>query len=251
MFLPDGLRGTDPEPGGKAREQCSDHPRGFEGIAEKMPYNGYRRCNGRPPLRHRPNPRLQMPRPINGHTPANTTWADLKEFAEFNQDFLTWAQGQLKAGKTPGPGGSLGKLMGSNIAWYYRSIALEIAGPDSIAWDDRDPGADSLNRYVLNTFQSGIAGGTDEIQRNIVAERSLGLPREGLEQDRAAARCGAPLQHTFVAGRGLLHRRQHLPQVLVLHYHGHQDNRRRAPRRAGGDRPDRRPDPKALSHLSP
>jgi len=38
---------------------------------------------------------------INGHTPANTTWADLKEFAEFNQDFLTWAQGQLKAGKTP------------------------------------------------------------------------------------------------------------------------------------------------------
>jgi glyoxylase-like metal-dependent hydrolase (beta-lactamase superfamily II) len=38
---------------------------------------------------------------INGHTPANTTWADLKEFADFNQDFLTWAQGELKAGKTP------------------------------------------------------------------------------------------------------------------------------------------------------
>jgi cyclase len=38
---------------------------------------------------------------INGHTPANTTWADLKEFADFNKDFLTWAQGELKAGKTP------------------------------------------------------------------------------------------------------------------------------------------------------
>jgi glyoxylase-like metal-dependent hydrolase (beta-lactamase superfamily II) len=38
---------------------------------------------------------------INGHTAANTTWADLKEFADFNQDFLTWAQGELKAGKTP------------------------------------------------------------------------------------------------------------------------------------------------------
>jgi glyoxylase-like metal-dependent hydrolase (beta-lactamase superfamily II) len=38
---------------------------------------------------------------INGHTPANTTWADLKEFADFNHDFLTWAQGELKAGKTP------------------------------------------------------------------------------------------------------------------------------------------------------
>jgi cyclase len=38
---------------------------------------------------------------INGHTPANTTWADLKEFAEFNHDFLTWAQAELKSGKTP------------------------------------------------------------------------------------------------------------------------------------------------------
>jgi len=38
---------------------------------------------------------------INGHTPANTTFADLKEFADFNQDLLTWAQGELKAGKTP------------------------------------------------------------------------------------------------------------------------------------------------------
>jgi cyclase len=38
---------------------------------------------------------------INGHTPANTTWADLKEFADFNKDFLTWAQAELKSGKTP------------------------------------------------------------------------------------------------------------------------------------------------------
>jgi cyclase len=38
---------------------------------------------------------------INGHTPANTTWADLKEFGDFNKDFLTWAQAELKAGKTP------------------------------------------------------------------------------------------------------------------------------------------------------
>jgi cyclase len=38
---------------------------------------------------------------INGHTPAQTTWADLKEFADFNKDFLTWAEAELKAGKTP------------------------------------------------------------------------------------------------------------------------------------------------------
>jgi cyclase len=36
---------------------------------------------------------------INGHMPTTTTWADLKEFAAFNQDFLTWAEGALKSGK--------------------------------------------------------------------------------------------------------------------------------------------------------
>jgi glyoxylase-like metal-dependent hydrolase (beta-lactamase superfamily II) len=38
---------------------------------------------------------------INGHTPAQTTWADLKEFAEFNRDLVAWAAAGLKAGKTP------------------------------------------------------------------------------------------------------------------------------------------------------
>src|SRR5437016_4114899 len=36
---------------------------------------------------------------INGHMPAQTTFADLKEFADFNHDFLTWAEGALKSGK--------------------------------------------------------------------------------------------------------------------------------------------------------
>jgi cyclase len=38
---------------------------------------------------------------INGHNATTTTWADVKEFADFNHDFLTYAQGELKAGKTP------------------------------------------------------------------------------------------------------------------------------------------------------
>jgi cyclase len=36
---------------------------------------------------------------INGHSATTTTWADLKTFADFNHDFLTWAQGALKSGK--------------------------------------------------------------------------------------------------------------------------------------------------------
>ena len=38
---------------------------------------------------------------INGHTPAQTTWADLKEYSEFNKELVAWMQAELKAGKTP------------------------------------------------------------------------------------------------------------------------------------------------------
>jgi glyoxylase-like metal-dependent hydrolase (beta-lactamase superfamily II) len=38
---------------------------------------------------------------INGHMPTQTTWADLKTFADFNRDVRMWAEAGLKAGKTP------------------------------------------------------------------------------------------------------------------------------------------------------
>jgi hypothetical protein len=47
-----------------------------------------------------------------------------------------------------------------------------------VAWAADESGASHLNEYVLSSFQNGIAGGTDEIQRNIIGERVLGLPRE-------------------------------------------------------------------------
>jgi alkylation response protein AidB-like acyl-CoA dehydrogenase len=85
---------------------------------------------------------------------------------------------EMKAGNTPGPGGSLGKLYGSVIAWKVRAIAQEMAGVGSIAWESDDPRGGNLQHVMLRTFASGIAGGTDEIQRNIIGDRVLGLPRE-------------------------------------------------------------------------
>jgi len=38
---------------------------------------------------------------INGHAAAETTWADLKEYSDFNKDLVAWMQSELKAGKTP------------------------------------------------------------------------------------------------------------------------------------------------------
>ena len=93
------------------------------------------------------------------------------------------ARAEMKAGKAPGPGGSLGKLMGSNIMWRFREIAGALAGPAVIAWpengSDGEPAVgQALARQLLSSFQAGIAGGTDEIQRNIIGDRVLGLPRE-------------------------------------------------------------------------
>ena len=85
---------------------------------------------------------------------------------------------EMKAGKAPGPGGSLGKLYGSIIARRFREIAQNIAGPASVAWDGADTAEEQLNITMLNSLQSGIAGGTDEIQRNIIGDRVLGLPRD-------------------------------------------------------------------------
>jgi alkylation response protein AidB-like acyl-CoA dehydrogenase len=85
---------------------------------------------------------------------------------------------ELKAGRTPGPGGSLGKLAGSVISWRFRDIALEIAGAGSQAWEPDDDRGGELALLMIGTFAAGIAGGTDEIQRNIIGDRVLGLPRD-------------------------------------------------------------------------
>jgi len=47
---------------------------------------------------------------INGHMPAQTTWADLKEYSDFNKDLVAWMQSELKAGKTPAQAAAEWKL---------------------------------------------------------------------------------------------------------------------------------------------
>ena len=83
---------------------------------------------------------------------------------------------ELKAGKTPGPGGSLGKLIGTNNMNFARDLSLELIGPGSVAWDGESGGG--WARAALTGLQGGIAGGTNEIQRNIIGDRVLGLPRD-------------------------------------------------------------------------
>ena len=83
---------------------------------------------------------------------------------------------ELTAGKTPGPGGSIGKLAGTLILNYARDVSMEIVGADGIAWSDDSDAA--WQRAAVSSLQAGIAGGTNEIQKNIIGDRVLGLPRD-------------------------------------------------------------------------
>jgi len=75
------------------------------------------------------------------------------------------------------PPASVAKLMLVDDLGFYGELAGRIAGPSMIA-DTGDWGTYSWSQLVLTSPSQRIAGGTDEIQRNIVAERVLGLPKE-------------------------------------------------------------------------
>jgi alkylation response protein AidB-like acyl-CoA dehydrogenase len=74
----------------------------------------------------------------------------------------------------PGPEGSMLKLQYADLSKRIHRLAVEIIGPHSLGRSD-DDGLWS-DRYLLSYGES-IGGGTSEIQRNIIAERVLGLPR--------------------------------------------------------------------------
>ncbi|HEX3567665.1 MAG TPA: acyl-CoA dehydrogenase family protein [Acidimicrobiales bacterium] len=58
------------------------------------------------------------------------------------------------------------------------ALAMEIAGRSAIAWSGADSGGNAASVNFLNGRIMSIAGGSNQIQRNIISERILGLPRE-------------------------------------------------------------------------
>jgi len=101
-------------------------------------------------------------------------------------------------GTDPGPIGSLGKLTNALVAQQFARLAWRIVGPDALAWagpalgdmGDPEPGA-QWAADALFTLSLSIAGGTNEIQRSIIAERVLGLPREPTVSDPRRSPDGA------------------------------------------------------------
>jgi acyl-CoA dehydrogenase len=84
---------------------------------------------------------------------------------------------KMRAGQQPGPEASVSKLMYGQNLTRGTHFAAEVVGPKLTA-DTGEWGAFSWNELLLSTPALRILGGTEEIMKNILAERVLGLPKE-------------------------------------------------------------------------
>jgi alkylation response protein AidB-like acyl-CoA dehydrogenase len=108
------------------------------------------------------------------------------------EEILNRRLADLRAGAAPGPEGSLSKLLWTNGMTLYADVVAQILGAaliaDSGAW-----GTYEWGEHVLGAPGYRIAGGSDEIQRNIIGEHVLGLPPEPrVDKDHRLARRSGP-----------------------------------------------------------
>ncbi len=81
-------------------------------------------------------------------------------------------------GVAPGAEASILKLVNSHHVEHVGAVAMAILGPTATLWHEDAPDGGFWQDVFLFQWSSRIGGGTENIQRNILAERVLGLPRE-------------------------------------------------------------------------
>jgi len=84
---------------------------------------------------------------------------------------------QLRAGRLPPPASALVKLMSSMSQYRIKEIALEIGGTQAVLNGTGDYLGVHAQRWLAARIGT-IAGGSNEMQRNVISERVLGFPRE-------------------------------------------------------------------------
>ncbi|HLY37538.1 MAG TPA: acyl-CoA dehydrogenase family protein, partial [Candidatus Binatia bacterium] len=102
-------------------------------------------------------------------------WIDVEIMRLMNCRTLT----RLERGEEPGPESSLVKLFWASLTQRLHQLALEVAGPHAVLVDGSPHAIDDgrWQQAFLWSRVGAIAGGTSEVQANIVAQRLLGLPR--------------------------------------------------------------------------
>jgi alkylation response protein AidB-like acyl-CoA dehydrogenase len=88
------------------------------------------------------------------------------------------ARAAQQQGRPQGPEGSLGKLAASHVARAAAHVHTLMTGADALLTGPGSPRNGIIAEILVSVPAISIAGGTDEIQRNIIAERVLDLPKE-------------------------------------------------------------------------
>jgi alkylation response protein AidB-like acyl-CoA dehydrogenase len=83
---------------------------------------------------------------------------------------------RARAGLPPGPAASLGKVHQGGLNQRTQLTATDLLGPAAAAWVGDNPPYEV--RGMLRSRANTIEGGTTEVNKNVVGERVLGLPRE-------------------------------------------------------------------------
>ena len=102
---------------------------------------------------------------------------ELYERVRMVQLIAVRVQESMELGEAPGPEGSMGKLLWSQVLTQIGDFLSDLLGPRLVA-DSGEWGTYAWAQHVLGAPGFRIAGGSDEIQRTIIGERVLGLPRE-------------------------------------------------------------------------
>jgi alkylation response protein AidB-like acyl-CoA dehydrogenase len=97
----------------------------------------------------------------------------------------------VSAGGTPGAAASIGKVHQGRLNQRIQMLACDLLGASGVAWESGEPAdySGSLPYEVagmLRSIANTIEGGTTEVNKSVVAERVLGLPREPDPYDGAA-----------------------------------------------------------------
>jgi alkylation response protein AidB-like acyl-CoA dehydrogenase len=90
----------------------------------------------------------------------------------------------VKAGGQPGPEVSTLKVIGAEASRQTRDIGLQAMGATGMLWGDDTPTDGLFHAFCMFTPALSVAGGSDEVNRNIIGERVLGLPREPGEAEQ-------------------------------------------------------------------
>jgi alkylation response protein AidB-like acyl-CoA dehydrogenase len=88
------------------------------------------------------------------------------------------AAARQRAGQRAGPESSVSKLLNSDHMQRVQNLAVDLEGESGLAWSADDRWRTGNAWSLLWVRSRTIAGGTSEIQRNILGERVLGLPKE-------------------------------------------------------------------------